>query len=79
MARPTGAQVGDTQVFRNVNALPLAYFADAAVLEADCADGEDPFTRQNRLASALIGEETGAVSAAADHRFVFGRPACRAG
>lgn len=54
----TGAQVGDTQVFRNVNALPLAYFADAAVLEADCADGEDPFTRQNRLASALIGEET---------------------
>lgn len=55
---PTGTQVGDTQVYRNTNALPLAYFADAAVLEADCTEGENPFQRQNRLASALIGQET---------------------
>lgn len=31
---PTGTQVGDTQVYRNTNALPLAYFADAS-----CAGG----------------------------------------
>ena len=54
----TGARVGDTQVYRNTNALPLAYFADEAVLEADCAEGENPFVRQNQLASALIGQDT---------------------
>ncbi len=52
----TGRSYGDTVLFENVNALPLAYFADEAVLSFDGEEG-DPFTRQNRLFSSLGGEE----------------------
>ena len=50
----TGAGSGDTKVYRNENALPLAYFADTAALSALPEEGS-PFTRQNALFNQLAG------------------------
>lgn len=50
----TGANSGDTKVYRNENALPLVYFADAAVLSS-LPDFDTPFSRQNSLFNRLAG------------------------
>lgn len=52
----TGASFGDTTLFRNGYALPLAYFADGAAADLS-PDGRDPFALQNRLCSALTGAQ----------------------
>ena len=48
---------GDTAVYENRNALPLLYFADAKLLSLERV-GAQPFEMQNRLFSALGGEDT---------------------
>lgn len=58
----TGAVVGDTRIYRNENALPLVYFADAAVLPKLPENGT-PFSLQNELLGRLEGTETAYYSA----------------
>lgn len=53
----TGASWGDTTLFRNENALPLAYFADEAAASLS-PEGSDPLELQNRLFSALSGADS---------------------
>lgn len=50
----TGAVAGDTLVYRNEAALPLAYFTDRALLTMP-ETGDDPFQLQNALLCALNG------------------------
>lgn len=51
----TGASYGDTTLYRNEMALPLAYFADSA-FEAE--ESNNPFSLQNAFFSSLNGRET---------------------
>ncbi len=48
--------MGSVSVFRNTAALPIGFAAADDVLRADMG-GDDPFLRQNRMASALTGRE----------------------
>ena len=57
MERTEAPMTGDTAVYENRNALPLLYFADAKLLSLERV-GAQPFEMQNRLFSALGGEDT---------------------
>ena len=53
----TGAGSGDTKVYRNENALPLAYFADTAALSALPEEGS-PLPGRTPCSASLRGRRT---------------------